>query len=67
MKASIVALFVAFTLAGCAPTGPLTAPPGVSQYQVDNDVARCKFEASRRDGVAWPDEVHQCLVAKGYR
>lgn len=51
-------------LAGCAPTE--VTKPGASQSDVQQAVNRCKFEASRRDGVPWPDEVNLCLRGYGF-
>ena len=56
-------LVAALLLGGCNIS---YTKPDFTQAQFDRDVARCKFEAMRRDGVAWPDEVDLCMKGNGY-
>jgi hypothetical protein len=53
-------LFLLF--AACATPAEQAQSYGVTEQQL----AQCRFEASRRDGVAWPDEVQLCLKGHGY-
>jgi hypothetical protein len=59
---SLLALIILLTIALSISACTIPPPPGVSAQ----DFARCRFEASRRDGVAWPDEVNLCLSGMGY-
>lgn len=56
-------ILLCLLLGGCSTT---MTKPGTSEAQFQADYARCKFEAARRDGVAWPDEVGLCMSGKGY-
>lgn len=66
--AVVVAVAAAVSLAGCMGEmwGGTWNKPGATAQEFEIAKARCRFEASRRDGVAWPDEVALCLRGYGW-